>query len=207
MGNQLGLGIVLSNRHIRKMLRLAEANENDVFYDLGCGAGQLCIIAIKEFNVKRAIGIDVHKGRVRKARESVRRAGLQKRISIRYGFFENANFKDATIVYNGLMEDENTLEKYENTLRKGCRLITLASPPVSLMPNKVDYPFYLMTFPFTKASTDDEWSSAVLLKQATFAELILEFKRDQDYKSDIRLLKKLAKERFRAIEIISRQGP
>jgi SAM-dependent methyltransferase len=206
MGNQLGLGIVLSNRQIRKMLRLAEANENDVFYDLGCGAGQLCIIAVKEFNVKRAIGIDAHKGRVKKARESVRRAGLQKKISIRYGFFENANFRDATIVYNGLMEDENTLEKCENTLRSGCRLITLASPPVSLIPNKTDYPFYLMNFPFTKAGTDEEWASTVLLKQATFAELLVEFKRDPDYRSDIRLLKKSAKERFKTLESMSRQG-
>jgi SAM-dependent methyltransferase len=205
MGIQLGLAIVLRNRHIRKMLRLAEANENDVFYDLGCGAGQLCIIAVKEFNVKRAVGIDVHKGRVKRARESVRCAGLQKRISIRYGLFENANFKDATIVYNGLMEEEDTLEKYESTLRKGCRLITLASPPVSLMPNKTDYPFYLMNFPFTKASTNDEWASAVLLKQTTFEELLLEFKRDPDYKSDIRLLKKLAKERFKTLETMTRQ--
>lgn len=199
MGNHLGPSITLSNRHIRKMLRLAEANENDVFYDLGCGKGQLCIIAVKEFNVKRAVGIDKHKGRVKMARESVRCAGLQKRISIRYGLFENANFEDATIVYNGLQEDEDTLEKYESTLQKGCRLVTLASPPLSLMPNKTDYPFYLMNFPFSKANDDDEWTSMVLLKQATFEELLLEFKRDPDYVSDIRLLKKLAKERFKKL--------
>jgi SAM-dependent methyltransferase len=205
MGTQLGLAIALSNRHIRKMLRLAEANENDVFYDLGCGVGQVCIVAVKEFNVKRAVGIDVNKGRVKKARERVRCAGLQKRISIRYGLFENANFKDATIVYNGLMEEEDTLEKYETTLQKGCRLITLASPPVSLMPNKTDYPFYLMNFPFTKAVNDDEWASAVLLKQATFEELLLEFKRDPDYQSGIRLLKKLAKERFKTLKTMARQ--
>jgi SAM-dependent methyltransferase len=204
MGSQLGSSIVLSNRYIRKMLRLAEANENDVFHDLGCGAGQLCFIAVKEFNVRRAIGIDAHKGRVKKARESVRRAGLQKRISIRYGLFENANFEDATIVYNGLMENEDTLEKYEKTLGKGCRLVTLASPPVALMPNKTDYPFYLMNFPFTEASSGDEWASAVLLKQATFEELLLEFKRDPDYKSGMRLLKKLAKERFKTSEITAR---
>jgi predicted RNA methylase len=199
MGIQLGLAIALSNRHIRKMLKLAEANENDVFYDLGCGWGQLCIIAVKEFNVKRAVGIDARKGRVKKARERVRCAGLQRRISIRYGLFEDANFKDATIVYNGLMEEEDTLEKYESTLRRGCRLITLASPPVSLLPNKTDYPFYLMNFPFTKAVTDDEWASAVLLKQATFEELLLEFKGDPDYKPGVTQLKKLAKKRFSAL--------
>ena len=52
MGKQLDQPITLSNRDIRMMLKLAEANKNDVFCDLGCGHGQLCIIAVKEFNVK-----------------------------------------------------------------------------------------------------------------------------------------------------------
>ena len=196
----LGPSVCLSNRQIRKMLTLAKACENDVFYDLGCGAGQLCIIAVKEFSVRQAVGIEAHRGRVKKARENVRLQGLQKRISIRHGLFEDLNFADATIVYNGLIEDEYTMEKYEKTLQKGCRLVTLACPPVSLLPEREDYPFYLMNFPFTKAKTADEWASGVLLKQAAFEELVLELKKDPDYRSYIRLLRKLARERFKSRE-------
>lgn len=201
MGSQLGSSVALRNRQIRKMLRLAEANENDVFYDLGCGAGQLCIIAVKEFNVKRAVGIDSNKGRVKQARKNVRHEGLQKRISIRHGLIQDVNFKDATIVYDGFDEEEDTLEKYEKTLREGCRLIILASPLVSVLPDNEDYPFYLMKFPFTKTKSVDEWASTVLLKKATFEELLLEFKGER--KLDIppadiyiRPLKKLVRERF-----------
>lgn len=59
-GYNLGPSIALSDRQIRKMLRLAKLNKKDVFYDLGCGKGQLCIIAVKEFNVRHAVGIDNH---------------------------------------------------------------------------------------------------------------------------------------------------
>ena len=196
MGNESGPSIALSNRQIRMMLRLAKANKNDVFYDLGCGAGQLCIIAVKEFNVKRAVGIEMDKRRVKMARKNIRREGLQKRISIRHRRILNAIFEDATIVYNGLLEEEITLEKYENTLQKGCGLISLASPPVSILPDKIDYPFYLTKFPFTKTKSADKWASAVLLKCSTFEELILEFKKDPDYEHDITELKKLTRKRF-----------
>ena len=192
----LGPSICLSNRQIRKMFRLAEASKKDVFYDLGCGAGQLCIIAVSEFQVKRAVGIDSHKGRAKKARERIRNLGLQEKVSIIDGYFERTNFEDATIVYNGLMEEEDTLERYERTLRKGCRLITLAYPPVSLLPDKEDYPLYLMKSPFRRATRADEWASGVLLKPATFEELVSEMRVDPDYGCDIRLLRKLARERF-----------
>ena len=204
MGKELGPSVVLTNRDIRKMLRLADANENDVFYDLGCGAGQLCIIAVKEFNVKRAVGIEKDIGRVKKAKENARFSGLHNKIVIRHESIEDANFKAATIVYCGLGEEEDSLEKYENTLQKGCRLITLDCPLVSVLPDKRDYPFYLMKFPFTKTQSADEWASAVLFKKATLEELDLELRRDREISwesfSDIRLLRKLARARFKTLD-------
>lgn len=84
------------------MLRFGGAGKNDVFYDLGCGAGQLCIIAVEEFNVRKAVGIDYHKGRVKRARAKVSELGLGGRIRIRNAYFQDANLKPATIAYCGV---------------------------------------------------------------------------------------------------------
>src|SRR5713226_3666818 len=81
--NRLGPEDYQSNRYIRKILRLAQASRRDVFYDLGCGRGQLCIIAVKEFGVKRAVGIEMHRGRAVKARRVVKTLGLSDKIDIR----------------------------------------------------------------------------------------------------------------------------
>ena len=56
--NDQGNPILFTNQEIRRMLSLAEVNENDVFLDLGCGWGQNLIIALTEFNVKRAVGFE-----------------------------------------------------------------------------------------------------------------------------------------------------
>ena len=178
------------------MLRLAKLNKKDVFYDLGCGKGQLCIIVVKEFNVRRAVGIDNHRGRVKQARKNVRKLGLQNRIKIRYRKIEDTDFGDATIVYCGLMEEENTLDKYEKILSDGCKLVMVAMPLISILSNRKEYPFYLMRFPFRKTKNEDVWASSVLLKKGTFNELLEEMKIDPDWRFDIQLIRKLARIRF-----------
>lgn len=40
------------------MLSLANAGRNDVFYDLGSGWAQNLIIALTEYDVKKAVGIE-----------------------------------------------------------------------------------------------------------------------------------------------------
>jgi len=55
----------------KKILSLAKANKNDIFYDLGCGHGGVCIIAARK--VKRAVGIEKYKT----YRETVNRVNIQ----------------------------------------------------------------------------------------------------------------------------------
>src|SRR5712692_4344534 len=95
-----------SDRHIRKLLSLAGASRSDVFFDLGCGRGRLCIIAVAEFGVKRAVGIEMHRGRAAKAIKSVEALGLSGRIEIWNEDFMQSDLKNATVVYSGLEEIE-----------------------------------------------------------------------------------------------------
>ncbi len=200
MKPRLGPEVAQSNRNIRKMLRLAGASKNEVFYDLGCGRGQLCIIAVTEFGVKRAIGIDAHTGRASKARRHVARLGLSSRIEIRNENFYDLDISDATIVYNGLVEADDDWKFYEALLKKGSRLVTLSLPLIGAMPSSQDYPFYLMHVPFRRARNVSEWVRVVLGKKASLTEFLTEVDYDPDYWTDRRMLMHLMRKRFAKLD-------
>ena len=194
----IGHATALSNRQIRKLLNLARTSSKDVFYDLGCGHGQLCIIAAKEFKVKCSVGIENKKDRVAVARRKVSRLGLQNKVDIRKEKIEKCDFSDATIVYDGLSEDEDTLEFYENNLPRGCKLIMPQIPLVSVIPNSSDYPFYLIKKPFKKTKSRNQWATSVLFTKATTSDLIREVEEDPDWTgSDMDMLRKLIRMRFK----------
>src|SRR5437667_12909912 len=104
--NRLGPEDYQSNRHIRKILNLAQAFKGDVFFDLGCGRGQLCVVAVAEFGVKRAVGIELHRGRAARAAEHIERLGFSERVEIWNEDFMESDLHDATIVYCGHEEIE-----------------------------------------------------------------------------------------------------
>jgi Histone methylation protein DOT1 len=68
-----GPAIYFPNQDIRRLFRLANAGKSDIFYDLGCGWGQNLIIALTEFNVKRAVGFEIDKARRQKAEQRLKK--------------------------------------------------------------------------------------------------------------------------------------
>ncbi|TMI29554.1 methyltransferase domain-containing protein [Candidatus Bathyarchaeota archaeon] len=193
----LGPDITQSNRNIRRLLHLAQASKKDVFYDLGCGRGQLCIIAVSEFGVRHAVGIERLKSRAKKAEQRVRHLGLSRQIEIRNEDFYDSDLYEATIAYNGLMEDFESLQFYEQSLKRECRLVTLSMPLVGVMLNSQDYPFYLMKIPFRKARSVSQWVQTVLSQKMPVKDFFKEIAEDPDYWTDIRTLKALIRRRFR----------
>ncbi|QQG49174.1 MAG: class I SAM-dependent methyltransferase [archaeon] len=195
--NRLGPEDYQSNRHIRKILQLARASSKDVFYDLGCGKGQLCDLAVAEFGVKRAVGIEMHRGRAAKAAKRVQELGLADRIEIRNEDFMESDLNDATIVYSGLGEIEEDIANLERKVRAGCRIVTLFLPFVGVLPEASDYPFYLMKTPLKKTKDESLWISKVLFRRATAGELYRELDSDREYRYDKRAFTQMMKERFR----------
>jgi predicted RNA methylase len=194
--NRLGPEDYQSNRHIRKILQLALASSQDIFYDLGCGKGQLCVVAVAEFGVKRAVGIEMHRGRAAKAARRVHELGLANRIEIRNEDFMESDLHDATIVYSGLSETDEDIAYFEKKVRIGCRIVTLFLPFVGVLPEAADYPFYLMKVPFRKTEDVSLWTSKVLFRKATAGELYRELDSDREYRYDKRAFKQMMKERF-----------
>jgi len=185
-----------SNRFIRKLLHLADASSTDIFYDLGCGIGQLCVVAVTEFGVRKTVGFESHRGRAKKAEKRVKKLGLDDRIQIKNEDFWQSDISEATIAYFGLTESEEDVADFEKKLIPGCRLVTLFLPFVGVVPKEVDYPFYLMQLPFTKTKSASLWISTVLFKKATFEELYQELDSDKEYGYDKVTFKRLVKERL-----------
>ena len=194
--NRLGPEDYQSDRHIRKLLHLARASKGDVFYDLGCGRGGLCVVAVAEFGVKRAVGIELHRGRAAKAARSVQELGLADRVEIRYEDFMESDLHDATIVCSGLEEIEEDVPSFEKRLRAGCRIVRLFLPFVGVLPTAADYPFYLMEMPFRKTRDVSAWTSGVLFREASVDELYGELDTDREYRNNKRAFKRMMKERI-----------
>jgi SAM-dependent methyltransferase len=194
--NRLGPEDYQSNRHIRKLLGLARTTKRDVFYDLGCGRGQLCVVAVKEFGVKKAVGIEMHAGRARKAAEYVESLGLSDLIEIRNEDFMDSDIHDATVLYCGHYEVEGDVERFERELGAGARFVTLFLPFVGVVPTAADYPFYMMKVPFTRTRDAPLWIAKVLFREATTGELFRELDTDREYRYDKRTLRRLMNERL-----------
>jgi predicted RNA methylase len=193
---RLGPEDYLSNRYIRKLLTLAKASSGDVFYDLGCGMGQLCVVAVKEFGVKKSVGIELHRGRASKAAERVQKLGLAGRIEIWNEDYMESDLRGATVAYCGHSEAEEDLPYLEEQLRKGSRFVSLFLPFVGVVPSAVDYPFYMMDLPFRKTHDVSLWVRKVLSRRATVEELYEELDTDREYRYDKRVFKRLMKLRF-----------
>lgn len=179
--DQQGIPILFPNPEIRKMLRLANVNEKDIFLDLGCGWGQNLIIALTEFNVKKAIGIENNSERNKIAKrrfERLENVGIfRKRFEIIDADFEldflnnkvnEFNIKDATCIFYGLSTSKALLNKIEKRITKGTRLICYYNclfPEIMPDKNGIDFPFFVYTFPFKKTTSELKWLQTIVNKE------------------------------------------
>lgn len=90
------------------MLTMAEAGPGDVVYDLGAGDGRFVIAAVRDFNVDRAVGIDIDPARVKEARANAAKAGVSARTEFIQGDIFEADFSEASVVTLYLLPDLNT---------------------------------------------------------------------------------------------------
>jgi hypothetical protein len=146
------------------LVRLADMKPTDIFYEMGCGDASLLIYVVKASRLRKAVGFENMPSRARRALINVRRAGLQDRITIESDMYD-ANLKEADVIFDMMIEGINDIRALyggNKGIRSGTRLIKHDLPLVGYLPDKVDFPFYSMTFPLRKASTRDEWAKAVL---------------------------------------------
>jgi SAM-dependent methyltransferase len=213
--NECGPANALSPSEIKNMLDLARITRKDVFYDLGSGNGRIVRTIVSKTKAKYVCGIEKDVTRfcnsVKFAREILSRQQLKK-IDFWCADYENYDFSDATVIYNGLTEEAEEIKTYEKVFRqKNVKIIKMDLPLVSYKP--IAYKFcrnirlYLMQYPLKphKMNNKNAWASYVLnYKDATIYDVYKYFHRmlkkrrfsEYDIRGFDRELKSLVAKRF-----------
>lgn len=83
---------------VQRMLEMAEVRPDDYVVDLGSGDGRIVIAAVRDWNVRSALGIDLDPERIVEARENAREAGVADRAIFEQGNIFEKDFSDATVL-------------------------------------------------------------------------------------------------------------
>lgn len=103
---------------INKSLDLAELNENDVFYDLGCGFGDVLIQAEKR--AKQSIGFEVDPLRWLVAKLRTKKS----KVFLRDFFTMDLSDADVIFIFQYNNVNEKLYEKFKKELKPGTRIIS-----------------------------------------------------------------------------------
>lgn len=157
-----GDDVELSDNTIRDILKFAGLHEGDIFYHLGCGTGKSIAIAIQEFRVKKAIGIDNNSTKILEGQRLLNYKHITNG-SFRHEDIAISDMSDATVILFWFSDEkiiETMIERFRK-LNPGCRIITIWGPLVGYMPDKIDFPFILNITPFKKAESLREQMLAI----------------------------------------------
>lgn len=120
------------------MLWIARVGAADIVYDLGSGDGRIAIAAVRDFNAKRAIGIENDAELVRESREAAQAAGVDDRVKFIEGDLFNSNFEEATVVtlYIGNRPNLELRPALFKRLKPGTRIVSHQFNMGEWMPDK-----------------------------------------------------------------------
>lgn len=150
-----GDDVQLSERSIREIFNFINLGKNDVFYHLGCGEGKGVEIALKEFKVKKAVGIDKNLEKITLAKNNSGKFFCQD--------IKDSDISDATVILFWFTDEEiikKMMEKFKN-LSQGTKIITIWGPLPGCLPEKVNFPYILNMVPFKNAKNLQEQLLAI----------------------------------------------
>jgi len=108
------------------MLDVAQVQDSDVVFDLGCGDGRVLITAVKEYRVKKAIGYELREDLYKKTASEIERMGLSKKVHVINGDLFNADVSEATVItlYLTSSANERLKNKLMSEARAGTRVVS-----------------------------------------------------------------------------------
>jgi len=129
-----GEDVELRNDVLREIFRFASLSTNDIFYHLGCGNGGGVVIALQEFGVKKAVGIDNNTKKISCAKRTLEEKNLYNG-SFRCEDIFHSDINDASVILFWFT-DEHIIEKMIpkfSQLKNGSRIITIWGPLTSCL--------------------------------------------------------------------------
>ena len=156
-----GEDVQLPDKSFREIFNFLDLGENDVFYHLGCGDGKGIELALKEYNVKKAVGIDNNLDKINQAKKILSQNNLSGELICED--IQNSDISDATVILFWFTDEEiirNMMTKFEK-LRSGTKIITIWGPLPDCLPQKVEFPYIINQIPFNKANSLQEQVLAI----------------------------------------------
>jgi len=156
-----GEDVQLPEKSFREIFNFLNLGENDIFYHLGCGDGKGIELALREYNVKKAVGIDSNTDKIKQAKKSLSQNNLSAELICED--IQNSNISDATVILFWFTNEEiinNMMTKFEK-LQPDTKIITIWGPLPDCLPQKVEFPYIINQIPFNKANSLQEQVLAV----------------------------------------------
>lgn len=202
--------VELTSRRIEILLNFANLKQDDVFYDIGSGRGEIVRTAFRKYKVKKSIGIELLKSlyriSIKKTLNSFSNNPIGEGIEFWYGDFSSCdnekyyiyNITNATVIFNSLdptKEEENFYKTQFPT--KKIRIIKKDMPLIGYLPKSINKEdrlmwFYLMETPLLKKTkSKTKWFKSILnnpnsTEEDFFKHLKKQWKKRGIYESDIK---------------------
>lgn len=109
---------------VDKMLEVANIQEDDVLYDLGCGDGRIVIAAAQKYGI-RAYGFDIDPERIQESRDNAIDAGVEHLVTFEEADIFDLNLSPASVVTLYLLPELNVaLIPQLEGLKPGSRIVS-----------------------------------------------------------------------------------
>ncbi|HXW03054.1 MAG TPA: class I SAM-dependent methyltransferase, partial [Nitrosarchaeum sp.] len=156
-----GEEVQLPEKSFRDIFNFLKLEKNDIFYHLGCGDGTGIAIALKEYQVRKAVGIDNNPNKIKLAKNILDKNKIQGKLIC--DDIQNVDISDATAILFWFTNEDiinNMMNKFKD-LKAGARIITIWGPLPDCLPEKVKFPYIINLVPFKKANSLQEQVLAV----------------------------------------------
>jgi len=146
-----GEDVQLPEKSFREIFKFSNLGKDDIFFHLGCNNEKGIKIAINEFKVKKAIGIDNNLEKIQNAQKTIEEKSMD--IKVIHQNIEESDISDATVILFWFTDEniiKKMIKKFEK-LKPETKIITIWGPLPNCLPDKINFPYIINKVPFKKA--------------------------------------------------------
>ena len=146
-----GEDVQLPEKSLREIFKFSNLGKNDIFFHLGCNNEKGIEIAINEFKVKKAIGIDNNLEKIQNAQKNIEEKNMD--VKVIHQNIEESDISDATVILFWFTDEniiKKMIKKFEK-LKPETKIITIWGPLPNCLPDKINFPYIINKVPFKKA--------------------------------------------------------
>ena len=146
-----GEDVQLPEKSFREIFKFSNLGKDDIFFHLGCNNEKGIEIAINEFKVKKAIGIDNNLEKIQNAQKTIEEKNMD--VKVIHQNIEESDISDATVILFWFTDEniiKKMIKKFEK-LKPETKIITVWGPLPNCLPDKINFPYIINKVPFKKA--------------------------------------------------------